>query len=70
MLTEAEIRKNLEENPYWEPDEDVSDDEWDLYEEIKEKLAQGNKDDEKQSDGDGDGDEDPSWPYDNDDDDY
>jgi len=55
MLTEAEIIKKLKKNPDWEPNENVTDDEWELFEQVKEKL-----------DLDADDDDDPEWPHDSD----
>lgn len=68
MLTEAEIRKMLRENPDWEP---VNDEDWDLYEKVKESMteegdmpmddADGDWEDMDDEDGDGMDDDDASF---------
>ncbi len=38
MLTRDEIIKQLKIDPAWEPKDEVTDDEWVLYEEVKEEF--------------------------------
>lgn len=39
MLTREEMQKKLEENIDWEPPMEASDEEWDLYEEVRREVA-------------------------------
>lgn len=39
MLTRDEIMKKLEDDLDWHPSVDASDDEWDLYEEVRREVA-------------------------------
>ena len=71
MLTKDQIRKNLEKDPFWEPEEDASDEEWDLFDEVlAEQDNQITDDDDSDDDDDDDeeiledDDEDPNWPND------
>lgn len=48
MLTDSEIRRKLKNDPNWEPEEDVSDEEWILFEEIRDEIdAEMNKEGKK-----------------------
>ena len=38
MLTKEEIKRKLKENPSWEPSEEASLDDWDLFDEVCEEL--------------------------------
>jgi hypothetical protein len=38
LLTKDQIRKNLQADPQWEPDENASMAEWDLYDEVCDEL--------------------------------
>ncbi len=38
MLTKDQILKHLKDDPLWEPDEDASEADWDLYEETYEEF--------------------------------
>lgn len=69
MLTEADIKNQLKMDPHWEPDEDVSDDEWELFEETKEKMEK-NKDSDDATETKDKKDDDTDWPYGSEDDQY
>ncbi|MFZ5425059.1 MAG: hypothetical protein ACOZAO_04640 [Patescibacteria group bacterium] len=38
LLTEAEIKKNLRKDPDWEPALDASDEDWDLFESVRDEM--------------------------------
>jgi len=38
LLTKDQIRKKLKDNPYWEPADGATHEEWDLYDEVCEEL--------------------------------
>lgn len=50
MLTRSEIKRQLEMNPYWEPNDNASDEEWELFEEIKEEMDENDDDDDEYDD--------------------
>lgn len=57
MLTREEMKKKLQENPDWELPESASDEEWDLYYEVRQELnldedTDGSWDDEWEEDAD------------------
>lgn len=38
MITKEEIRKKLQEDPEWSLSDDASDEDWDLYFEVKDEM--------------------------------
>lgn len=38
MLSKDEILKHLAEDPLWEPDEDLTEEEWELFDEVYEEF--------------------------------
>jgi len=49
MLTKDDIRKNLKLNPLWEPDDDASYKEWEMFDEVFEEAE--SEDDDVEVDG-------------------
>jgi hypothetical protein len=69
MLTKEQIRKNLKENPDWEPEGDLTAEEWRLFDEIFDELeAAGELNIEPTGKG-GKWDDDDEWDEDDDDND-
>lgn len=56
MLTEADIRRNLKNNPDWEPKESATEEEWALFDRVLAEIE--GLDDEDDGDGDYDSDSD------------
>jgi hypothetical protein len=51
MLTKEEIRRKLQEDPDWTLPDDASDEDWDLYFEVKDEMeGVDTSDDEEESD--------------------
>jgi len=51
LLTKDQIKKYLENDPYWEPDEDATHIEWELYDEVCDKMEKTpDEDDENDED--------------------
>jgi len=48
LLTKEQILKNLKEDPLWEPEEDATNQEWDLFEEAYEEFEAETDDQRKQ----------------------
>ena len=46
MITKEEIRKKLEEDPSWTLPDNATDEEWDLYFEVKDEMNTGDSTDE------------------------
>lgn len=40
MLSKDQIKKNLKQDPFWEPDPDATGSEWKLYEEVLSELEE------------------------------
>lgn len=38
MLTKDQIRKNLQNDPYWEPDEDASQEVWEMFDAVYQEM--------------------------------
>lgn len=49
MITKDEIRKKLKEDPNFTLSDDASDEDWDLYFEVKDELSEENGTDEDDS---------------------
>ncbi len=43
MMTKDQIKEKLQENPEWTPAMDASDEEWELYDEVRAELGLTNK---------------------------
>lgn len=59
MLTKEEIRKKLQEDPDWTLSDDASDEDWDLYFDVKDEMEGVNKDEDEDDD-----DDEDSWDED------
>jgi hypothetical protein len=59
MLTREEIKKKLQEDPEWTLPDDASDEDWDLYFEVKDEMEGIDTDDDE--------DDDDSWEDDEED---
>jgi hypothetical protein len=46
MITKEEIRKKLEEDPSWTLPDNATDEEWDLYFEVKDEMNTGDSTDD------------------------
>ena len=46
MITKEEIRKKLEEDPSWTLPDNATDEEWDMYFEVKDEMNTGDSTDE------------------------
>jgi len=49
MITKEEIRKKLKEDPNFTLDDDASDEDWDLYFEVKDEISEETGSDEQDS---------------------
>ncbi len=49
MINKEEIRKKLKEDPNFTLEDDASDEDWDLYFEVKDELSEENFSDEEDS---------------------
>jgi hypothetical protein len=72
LLNKDQIRKNLKNDPYWEPDEDANYEEWELFDEVcdemdKDKKGKPENAGEDTSDSSQENDDDSEWPDDDDD---
>ncbi len=45
MLTKADIKKKLNEDPDWEPAVNATDEEWDLYDEVRDEMFEDDEED-------------------------
>lgn len=70
MLTKDQILKNLKEDPLWEPDDDATEEEWDLFDEAYEEFEsqesglKGQEDPDEPEDEDEDEDDEEEYYYD------
>ena len=52
-MTREELKQRLQNDPNWEPEEDLSDAEWKMYDEVREEIMEEASEDNEENDDDG-----------------